>query len=105
MILGLVQGLGIKVEKGTRLGDVVVTNRQKCCNAVIMRIMDDSLLVEGARLYNSVSKDIRKYNGSYQGLKNLVDAWLSFIPDFPRITGFELDARNRDGNPSNSIRD
>ena len=42
-----------------------------------IRLLDyDSLLVEGAKLYNAVPKEIRAYDKSYLGFKNLIDTWL-----------------------------
>ena len=94
MILGKVPSLGISVENGTRYGNVVNIVRNKCSNERIMGIRDDSLLVEGAKLYNAVSKEIRAYDKSYLGFKNLIDAWLRQIPDIPRVLGYEPEARN-----------
>ena len=70
-----------------------------------MKLRDDSLLVEGAKLYNSVPMYIRAYDDSYLGFENIIDAWLKFIPDIPRVTGNEPEGRNFNGLPSNSIRD
>ena len=35
-----------------------------------MRMRDDSLMIEGAKLYNSVPMNIRSYDGTYLGFKN-----------------------------------
>ena len=105
MILSLVPNLGLKTENSTRFGDVVQIEQKKCVSAKVMRLRDDSLMIEGAKLYNSVPMEMKSYDGSYLGFKNLVDAWLSHIPDIPRITGYEPRSRNMMGEPSNLIRD
>ena len=97
MIIGKVPSLGIKVDVGTRYGNTVNIIRNKCSNEMIMKLRDDSLLVEGAKLYNSVPMFIRSYDGSYLGFKNLIDAWLKFIPYIPRVTGNEPEGRNFNG--------
>ena len=95
--MGLVLSLGIKVEKGSRFGDIVIIERKTCINPKIMKIRDNSLMDEGARLYNSVPRKIRNYDGTYLEFKNLVDAWLGFIPDIPRVTNYEPQMRNGNG--------
>ena len=105
MILGLVPNIGISIEKGTRFGDIINIGRKKCVSEKIMRLRDDSLMIEGAKLYNSVPMNIRSYDGTYLGFKNLVDKWLTNIPDIPRVSGFEPRSRNMIGEPSNSVRD
>ena len=54
MILGLVPILEIKVEKGKHYGDMVIllVERNRCGNPKIMRLRVDSLMMEGAKLYN-----------------------------------------------------
>ena len=105
MIIGKVPSLNLKIDKDSRYGEVVVIHRNKCKNQRIMRLRDDSLLVEGAKLYNSVPRCIREFDGSFLGFKNLIDAWLKFIPDIPRVCGNEPEGRNAIGMPSNSVRD
>ena len=56
-------------------------------------------------MYNSVPRRIREYDGSYLGFKNCIDKWIDVIPDKPREVGNEPLGRNRDGKPSNSLRD
>ena len=70
-----------------------------------MRLRDNSLNVEGAKLYNSVLNGIWEYDGSYLEFKNLVDVWLSYILDIYSISGYEPRSRHMLGKPSNSIRD
>ena len=70
-----------------------------------MRLRDDSLLVDGAKLYNLVPRCIREYDGSFLGFKNLIDVWLKFIPDIPRVCGNEPEGRNAIGMLSNSVYD
>ena len=104
MILGLVPDIGIKLENDSRYGNIIKVIRPKCSNKRVMQLRDDTLLVEGALLYNSVPQEIRKYDGSYLGFKNLIDAWLQYVPDKPRVQGVEPEARDAHGEPSNAIR-
>ena len=62
-------------------------------------------MVEGVKLYNAVPQKIREYDGSLLGFKNCINKWLVDIPDKPRDTGSEPEARYRDGKPSNSLKD
>ena len=52
-----------------------------------------------------VLRKIREYDGTYLGFKNCIDKWLADVPDIPRDLGNELDTRNSDGKPSNSLKD
>ena len=101
----MVPNIGLTMYMESRWGPIIKIQRPKSKTDRAMTLRDSTPLVEGAKLYNAVPQDIREYNGSYNGFKNLVDKWLAWIPDVPRILGDEPEARDIDGVPSNSIRD
>ena len=43
---------------------------RNCSNPKTIKIRDDYLIVEGTKLYNSLPREIRQYDGSYLGFKN-----------------------------------
>ena len=105
MILGKVPNLGLVLRNHTRNGPVLGLERSNKGSEHVMKLIDRTLMVEGVKLYNSVPRKIREYDGSLLGFKNCVDKWLMDIPDMPRDLGSEPEARDINGKPSNSIKD
>ena len=64
-----------------------------------------SLKWEGVRIYNSLPLVIRKWTGSKQSFKNLLDKFLEAIPDQPEVGHEKPGGRTLVGEPSNSIPD
>ena len=105
MILGKVPNLGIFINNESRNGPILGLNRSNKGSNHIKVIRDRTIMVEGAKIYNMVPRRIREYDGSYLGFKNCIDKWLTDVPDIPRDLGYEPDARNTEGKPSNSLKD
>ena len=61
--------------------------------------------VSGAKLFNSLPKVIRNYKkGSVQEFKELLDAFLTTVPDEPRCPGMTPGATDQlESKPSNSL--
>ena len=52
-------------------------------------LIRNSFVVKTGRLFNAVHKDIRGIKGvSLKTLKDKLDAWLSMVPDTPKIDGY-----------------
>ena len=52
-----------------------------------LSLRDQSLAVHGGKLYNLLPRDIRDFEGSKEGFKNILDTFLKDIPDQPLCTG------------------
>ena len=105
MLIGKVPDLRVRVCKESRSGPILELNRSQKGSDHVKVLRDRTLLVEGVCLYNVVPRRIREYNGSYLGFKNCVDRWIGEIPDCPRERGNEPLVREKDGKPSNSVKD
>ena len=69
-------------------------------------LKENSLKVEGARLFNSLPKVLRNFKGTLASFKLALDDFLEQIPDEPNMGGFLIPrATNASVKPSNSIRD
>ena len=54
----------------------------------IKTMVDSSFAVRGARLFNSLPKDIRNHNGSFDSFKGRLDKLLGSIPDKPFLPNY-----------------
>ena len=64
-----------------------------------------SLNWEGVRLFNCLPKSIRTFNGSKESFKNILDLYISQIPDQPETCGDKPGGKTLMGDSSNSIPD
>ena len=60
---------------------------------------------KGVKLLICLPKNIRKWTGSKEGFKNVIDNFLEGIPDQPEIPGDKPGGRTLTGDVSNSIPD
>ena len=105
MILGKVPNIGLILRNDTRNGPVIGLARSNKGSKHVKNLIDRTLMVEGVKLYNAVPRKVCEYNGSFLGFKNCIDMWLVDIHEKPRDIGSESEARDRDGKPSNSLKD
>ena len=105
MLIGKVPDLGLSLNTDSRYGPIINLKRSNVGSNHVKALRDRSIMVEGVRLYNSVPRKIREYNGSYLGFKNCIDKWFSDLPDMPRELGNEPLGRSNEGKPSNSVKD
>ena len=87
-----------RVGKGRYLEIPKVSEKSK-------KIWEESFLVEGPLLFNSMPAVIRNYDGSKEGFKKLIDEFFTHIPDELVYNGNENVCKRANGFISNSIRD
>ena len=68
-------------------------------SARMQTIVDGSFSVRGAKLFNSLPKKLRNFEGSVDSFKNALDSFLSKVRDQPYTPGYHQSA------PSNSLID
>ena len=103
---GFVPSLGLKwAESDSRAGVRLAYPKVIGPNGHYRTLQRDSILWEGVRIYNSLPNELKKFTGSKESFKNLLDRYLSNIPDQPEYTGMRPGGRTVCGNHSNSIAD
>ena len=107
IIKGLVPNCGIETTTIERLGRFCKLPVLKKCPAKVSRLRENSFQVKGPQLFNSLPKEIRdKSKCSLTDFKELLDNYLSRIPDEPNIPGNEYTPsgiNQFDAKPTNSI--
>ena len=86
---GLVQGYQANFHTSPRRGRLMQL-RPLCHSAPasVRRARESSLQVKGARLFNSIPRDLRDMSvGTQEQFKARLDLWLATIPDQPTIPG------------------
>ena len=58
----------------------------------IRTMVESSFAVRGPKLFNSLSIELRNFNGSVDGFKTRLDKFLSLIPDKPCTPGYHQPA-------------
>ena len=64
-----------------------------------------SIKWEGVRLFNSIAIYLRKWTGTKETFKNMLDKFLESIPDQPEVEGYIPGGKTLTGEASNSIAD
>ena len=84
---GLVQGYHVEFYSSDRRGRLAVVRPYKTrAPAQVRRAREASLSVKGARLFNSIPRELRDMShGKVETFKSGLDKWLSQIPDQPTI--------------------
>ena len=73
--------------------------------SAIRTIRERTVSIHGVRIFNSMPRIIRDFNGDFSGFKSLVDIYLMDIPDCPILDGYISHNLDRDNKPSNSLID
>ena len=82
------QGCQIRVNTGSeRRGLLCVVPPLAAVPARLQTIREYSFAVMGPRLFNSIPKDIREFQGSPEAFKRRFDKFLSTVPDKPVMLG------------------
>ena len=83
---GLTKGYHLGFYSSDRRGRLaVVSPYQSKAPAQVRKAREASLSVKGAKLFNSIPKELRDMNGKAEQFKAGLDRWLSTIPDEPSI--------------------
>ena len=85
IIAGLVPNYGIIYTDSILRGRIIDIPQSKSSYSAIARHMrDQSLVVHGGRIFNLLPHNIRNWNGTKDGFKELLDIFLNDIPDHPQ---------------------
>ena len=106
MINGMVPNYGLKFNDNKRLGIMIEIPASKGPNTRFKTLKENSMTVEGAKIFNALPKTLRVFKGTCSQFKGHLDEFLTNVPDHPNGYG-ELTATAVDLNckPSNTIRD
>ena len=71
----------------------------------VKKVREESFMVEGPMLFNSMPPIIRNFDGSKECFKKLLDEFLTYIPDEPVHNSDNNNCRRANDFRSNSVRD
>ena len=105
--MGLVPNFGVDfISSNSRLGTYVSLPPYKGTYLRYKTLKENSMAVEGAKIFNGLPMDLRNYIGPKDKFKSYLDKYLTNIPDTPNgygeLTPWPVDEYSR---PSNKIRD
>ena len=103
----MVPNFGISIKPNSTKGTILTIPDPKCDVQAIYTLRNNSLKVEGPKLFNSLPPQIRNYVGTKEGFKKTLDTFLTKLPDHPKGHSQEESPRAKDslGRDSNSIKD
>ena len=104
---GLVPDIGIRVatEESSRLGLTLKVPAKSGIRELVQTLKDQFITTHGPRLYNSLPKEVRPRNTSFEVFKARVDTFLVDVPDQPVLSGYQTNNPGKNGWASNSIVD
>ena len=104
---GKVPNFGLKWDINPRRGLMItITKCKSNTPAMVVRMAEQSLSVNGGKLFNMLPETIRGFSGSLDGFKTLLDDFLKDIPDHPLCAGLYPEPINKDNcKNSNSLLD
>ena len=110
ILQGIVPNPGINFEYNERRGWMVKIKGQKKKNAKIANLYENSFVIRGGRLFNSLPKEIRNWEyqveESTEHFKAALDEYLRAIPDEPNATpaySKRIGTLNNSGQKTNSL--
>ena len=90
----LVLGYSLEFVQNERRGRLAVVHPvPNHVPASVRKAREGSLQVKGAKLFNSIPKELRDMSGTALQFKAGLDKWLSFIPDQPTCSGRQRGAQ------------
>ena len=99
----VLQELVPNFEERVRLRSYVNERRGRLCRippmdsramARLQTIREASLPVAGPRLFNCLPQEVRNYEGALEGFKRRLDAFLSTLPDTPKLPNYHQQAQS-----------
>lgn len=91
----LVLGYSLEFVQNERRGRLAVVHPEpNHVPASVRKAREGSLQVKGAKLFNSIPKELRDMSGTALQFKAGLDKLLSFIPDQPTCSGRQRGAQN-----------
>ena len=67
----------------------------------IITLKEKCIIIDGARIFNSLPHILRNFNGEFKDFKNLFDCYMKEVPDCPIVPGYvshNLDIHNHMSN-------
>ena len=101
----MVPSLNLEIKNDPRFGTKIKIPKLSGKISSVRSIRERTVNINGARIFNSMPRIIRDYNGDFPGFKSLVDIYLMEIPDCPIVEGYTSHNLDNGNNPSNSIID
>ena len=103
----LVPSLGLQWsdQSMTRMGSTLIPNKLKGKVLSARTLQKASIGIEGVRIFNSLPESIKKWSGTQDSFKEMLDRFLEKIPDNPITETLIPEARDIYRHPSNSIPD
>ena len=89
----------------TRSGPTLIIRPIKGKVAFAKTLKFNSLRNYGTIMYNWLPLEIRLFAGDIKGFKNLLDKHLETVPDLPHCENLVPYNTDREGTPSNSLKD
>ena len=103
---GVVPNYGLNFTHNLRLGPFVTIPALKGNKNRFKTLKETSLYIEGARIFNSLPKDLRLYQGTQDNFKKYLDMYLETLPDQPnRYKDLIPSTVDHNCKSSNTIRD
>ena len=87
------------------MGSTLISNKLKGNIQSARTLQKGSIGIEGVRIFNSLPEKIKKWDGTQEIFKEMLDKFLEKIPDNPITETLSPDATDMYSNPSNSIPD
>ena len=85
------------IDRGRKGLCSVVSGINRRSPAVVQSLLEQSLSIKGARLFNTLPNELREHEGSLEAFKRKLDLYLKTIPDRPYLPHYSLSV------PSNSL--
>ena len=102
-MMNIVPNIGFITWNHPRKGKMIRYNKIRG-NSLHMRSMKEcSIFRHGPKLYNSLPKCLREWDGSFSSFKCLIDNFMSLIPDRPCLQGYHSNNYDLNGGMTNSI--
>ena len=78
--------LAIQTRRSERRGlECRIPNVIRTASVRVRSLKESSFIVHGPRLFNSLPKDVRNFEGSLNALENKLDKFLRTVPDKPAL--------------------
>ena len=92
-------------ECSSRKGDFIKVRNLIGSSEAMKTLQMSSMRIEGVKLFNSIPLELRKWDGSPDSFKVLLDKFQEFLPDQPHTETLTPGGKDLQGKSSNSISD
>ena len=102
---GIVPSLGLRWKYLDRKGRFIEIPKITGTVMRIKTLKEKCINVEGSKLFNSLPKILRNFDGKFLEFKKLFDNWMNSIPDCPVLPGYSTHNLDNNNLMSNSLID